>query len=193
MEGKILVVDNYDSFTYNLVYMVKKLSGKNPDVFRHDEISLDNVENYEKIILSPGPGIPNEFNLLNTLINVYSSTKSILGICLGLQAIGEAFGAKLINTKKVYHGVAHYIQINDSKEVLFQGLHRKFKAGRYHSWVLSKEDFPNDLKITALGPLNEIMAIRHKTYEVRGLQFHPESILTPQGERIIGNWLRKNP
>jgi anthranilate synthase component II len=190
MEGKILVVDNYDSFTYNLVYMVKKLSGKNPDVFRHDEISLDNVENYEKIILSPGPGIPNEFNLLNPLINVYSSTKSILGICLGLQAIGEAFGAKLINTKKVYHGVAHYIQINDSKEVIFQGLHRKFKAGRYHSWVLSKEDFPNDLKITALGPLNEIMAIRHQTYEVRGLQFHPESILTPQGERIIVNWLR---
>jgi len=190
MEGKILVVDNYDSFTYNLVYMVKKLYGKNPDVFRHDEISLDNVENYEKIILSPGPGLPNEFNLLNSLIKVYSSTKSILGICLGLQAIGVAFGAKLITTKKVYHGISHYIQINDSKEVIFKGLHRKFKAGRYHSWVLSKEDFPNDLKITALGPLNEIMAIRHKTYEVRGLQFHPESILTTQGERIIGNWLR---
>ncbi|WP_185856471.1 anthranilate synthase component II [Blattabacterium cuenoti] len=188
--NKILIVDNYDSFTYNLVHLVKQLT-KNPvQVFRNNEIKLSDVEKYKKIILSPGPGIPDESHILKPLIKRFSSTKSILGVCLGQQAIGEVFGATLLNTKKVYHGITSSINIVDPLEILFQKLPRKIKVGRYHSWIISSHNFPDDiLKITATGNQGEIMALRHKFYDVRGVQFHPESILTPYGEKIIENWL----
>ncbi|XOD68618.1 MAG: anthranilate synthase component II [Flavobacteriales bacterium AspAUS03] len=189
MKGKILVLDNYDSFTYNLVYAVKQLTKAPVEVFRNDEIALEAIDAYEKIILSPGPGIPNEAHILKPLIKTYAQTKSILGVCLGQQAIGEVFGAMLLNTQKVYHGVASLIEVTDPNETLFRGLPKKIEVGRYHSWIVSSEDFPTDLRITALGPQGEIMALRHKVYNVCGVQFHPESVLTPHGENIITNWL----
>ena len=187
---KILILDNYDSFTYNLVHVVKKIT-KNPvKVSRNNEIKLSDVEKYSKIILSPGPGIPEESHILKPLIKTFASTKSILGVCLGQQAIGEVFGATLLNTKEVYHGITSFIKIIDPLEVIFQKIPRKIKVGRYHSWIISSHNFPNDLlKITAVGDKGEIMALRHKFYDVCGVQFHPESILTPFGEKIIENWL----
>lgn len=187
--NKILILDNYDSFTYNLVHVVKKLT-KNPiQVSRNNEIKLSDIEKYKKIILSPGPGIPDEAHILKPLVKTFASTKSIFGVCLGQQAIGEVFGATLINTKKVYHGISSLIKIIDTKEILFQKLPREIKVGRYHSWIISTHNFPEELKITAVGDQGEIMALRHKFYDVRGVQFHPESILTPYGEKIIDNWL----
>ncbi|WP_185869802.1 anthranilate synthase component II [Blattabacterium cuenoti] len=186
---KILILDNYDSFTYNLVHAVKKLT-KNPiKVSRNNEIKLSDIEKYNKIILSPGPGIPDEAHILKPLIKTFASTKSIFGVCLGQQAIGEVFGATLLNTKEVYHGITSLVKIVDTKEILFKKLPKEIKVGRYHSWIISPHNFPNDLKITAIGDKGEIMALRHKYYDVRGVQFHPESILTPYGEKIIGNWL----
>ncbi|WP_185866203.1 anthranilate synthase component II [Blattabacterium cuenoti] len=188
--NKILILDNYDSFTYNLVHAVKKLT-KNPvQVYRNNEIKLSDIEKYNKIILSPGPGIPDEAHILKPLVKTFASTKSILGVCLGQQAIGEVFGAKLLNTKEVYHGIASSIKIVDPKEILFQKLPREIKVGRYHSWIISPHNFPEELKITAIGDKGEIMALRHKFYDIRGVQFHPESILTPYGEKIISNWLK---
>ncbi|WP_185862323.1 anthranilate synthase component II [Blattabacterium cuenoti] len=188
--NKILILDNYDSFTYNLVHAVKKLT-KNPvQVSRNNEIKLSDIEKYKKIILSPGPGIPDEAHILKPLIKTFASTKSILGVCLGQQAIGEVFGATLLNTKEVYHGIASFIKIVDSKEIIFQKLPREIKVGRYHSWIISPHNFPEVLQITAIGDKGEIMALRHKSYDVRGVQFHPESILTPYGEKIINNWLK---
>ncbi|WP_185858711.1 anthranilate synthase component II [Blattabacterium cuenoti] len=187
---KILILDNYDSFTYNLVHVVKTLTNNPIQVYRNNEIKLSDIEKYNKIILSPGPGIPDEAHILKPLVKTFASTKSIFGVCLGQQAIGEVFGATLLNTKEVYHGISSLIKIVDPKEILFKKLPREIKVGRYHSWIISPHNFPKELKITAIGDKGEIMALRHKSYDVRGVQFHPESILTPYGEKIIDNWLK---
>jgi len=188
---KILVFDNYDSFTYNLVHLVEKITHEKVDVFRNDQIALEKVKEYDKIILSPGPGIPEEAGLLLPLIKEYASTKSILGVCLGHQAIGEAFGGKLINLSTVYHGVATPIQIDSKKKSdLFKDLPDTIEVGRYHSWIIDEKNFPEELEITARDENNYIMALQHKKYDVRGVQFHPESILTPDGEVIMRNWLK---
>ncbi|TGN29333.1 anthranilate synthase component II [Empedobacter tilapiae] len=184
---KILVIDNYDSFTYNLVHSLKKFAD-DITVVRNDGITLEEVNNYDKILLSPGPGVPDEANLLKPIIEKYATTKSIFGVCLGQQAIGEVFGGKLLNTQEVFHGVESTIEVIKD-EVLFHNLPKKIEVGRYHSWVVSNEYFPEELEITAVGPKGEIMALRHKTYDVRGVQFHPESILTPLGDEMIKNWL----
>lgn len=188
---KILVLDNYDSFTYNLVHAVHRFTHAELDVFRNDEIAIDEIANYDKILLSPGPGIPDDANVLKPLIKKYAETKSILGVCLGQQAIGEVFGCQLLNTKKVYHGVATQAYILVDDEPLFKGLPKKIEVGRYHSWVVDKKGFSDKLEITAESPEGEIMALRHKIYDVRGVQFHPESVLTPLGEKIIKNWILK--
>lgn len=190
---KILVFDNYDSFTYNLVHLVEKILHQKVAVFRNDQIPLENVKEYDKIILSPGPGIPEEAGLLLPLIMEYAATKSILGVCLGQQAIGEAFGGKLENLSTVYHGVATAIKIKKEKlrkeSHLFDGMPSEFEAGRYHSWIVSKENFPDELEITAEDDNGYIMGLQHKKYDVLGVQFHPESVLTPMGEMIMRNWL----
>lgn len=192
---KILVFDNYDSFTYNLVHLVEKIIHEKVDVYRNDEIPLEKVKAYDKIILSPGPGIPEEAGLLLPLIKEYAASKSILGVCLGHQAIGQAFGGELINLSTVYHGVATSIRVGssesgvDSRSSLFEGLPNEFEVGRYHSWVVSEENFPDVLEITARDDNNYIMGLQHKSYDVQGVQFHPESVLTPKGEKILRNWL----
>jgi len=190
---KILVFDNYDSFTYNLVHLVEKITHQKVDVYRNDEIPLDDVNKYNKIILSPGPGIPEEAGLLLPLIKQYAPTKSILGVCLGHQAIGQAFGGKLTNLTKVYHGIATPITVNSNQLTvnrgLFAGLADEFIVGRYHSWVVSDEGFPEELEVTARDENNFIMALQHKTFDVQGVQFHPESVLTPSGETIMRNWI----
>ena len=187
--GRILVFDNYDSFTYNLVHLVEKITHKKVDVFRNDEISLEQVNAYDKIILSPGPGVPSEAGLLLPLIKLYAATKSILGVCLGHQAIGEAFGGTLTNLSKVYHGVATPIKITNKTSQILSGLPETIEVGRYHSWIISNENFPEELEITARDDNGYIMALQHKTYDVQGVQFHPESVLTPDGETILRNWL----
>ena len=185
---KILLLDNYDSFTYNLLHILKEL-GADVEVHRNDKIALEDVARFDKILLSPGPGIPEEAGILLPLIRRYAPEKSILGVCLGEQAIGEAFGAKLLNLQEVHHGVASEIRVI-ADEPLFRGMGERFMAGRYHSWVVSKEDFPECLEITAVDTRNNrIMGLRHRHYDVRGIQFHPESVLTPQGKTIIRNWL----
>jgi anthranilate synthase component 2 len=190
---KILVFDNYDSFTYNLVHLVEKILHQKVDVVRNDKIALGKVKEYDKIILSPGPGIPSEAGLLLPLIKEYAASKSILGVCLGHQAIGEAFGASLLNLSTVFHGVATPVfllnRTHPHGKKLFEGLPEKFEAGRYHSWIISEKDFPQELEVTAKDENNYIMAIHHKTYDVQGVQFHPESVLTPKGEQIMRNWL----
>jgi anthranilate synthase component 2 len=195
---KILVFDNYDSFTYNLVHLVKKITGDKVDVFRNDQIPMEDIQTYDKIILSPGPGLPSEAGMLLPLIKRYGSSKSILGVCLGHQAIGEAFGARLVNLAKVYHGVATPVNIVKRKITdsfghtdLFSGLPNGFMAGRYHSWVIDPAGFPESLEITAMDDSGHIMALQHKTYDILGVQFHPESVLTPEGEVIMRNWLSK--
>jgi anthranilate synthase component II len=204
---KILVFDNYDSFTYNLVHLVEKITHQKVDVYRNDQLPLEKVKDYDKIILSPGPGIPVEAGLLLPLIKEYASSKSILGVCLGHQAIGEAFGGKLVNLSTVYHGVATKIEVGGRKsevrgqksEVgtsaslrispLFEGLPNEIEVGRYHSWIISDENFPDELEVTARDENNYIMGLQHKKYDVQGVQFHPESVLTPMGEEILRNWL----
>jgi len=186
---RIAVIDNYDSFTYNLVHLVKSL-GVEVDVFRNDQFQLSSLELYDKLLLSPGPGIPSEAGLLLEVIKTYASRKSILGICLGHQAIGEVFGGRLVRLRQVYHGVATPCeQMMD--EPLFADLPRHFEVGRYHSWVVSREDFPDCLQVTALSSDGQVMALRHKQYDVCGLQFHPESVLTPLGETILSDWIRR--
>ena len=189
--ANILVFDNYDSFTYNLVHYVRKVGGHSVDVFRNDEIALDDVEKYDGIILSPGPGIPEEAGLLLPLIKRYYSTKRIFGVCLGQQAIAEAFGGTLNNLDTVFHGVASAINISNPKHYIFNGLPQKIDVGRYHSWVVSKETLPACLTIEAEDGNGEIMALSHKDFDVCGVQFHPESVLTPQGLEIIRNWLNR--
>ena len=191
---KILVFDNYDSFTYNLVHLVEQITGNQVDVYRNDELPLEKVKDYDKILLSPGPGVPSEAGLLLPLIKEYAATKSILGVCLGHQAIGEAFGGTLTNLSTVYHGIATPVQqlANEGKySRLFEGLANEFVVGRYHSWVVDQQDFPADLQVTAKEEHGYIMALEHKTYDVQGVQFHPESILTPDGAIILKNWLKK--
>lgn len=201
---KILVFDNYDSFTYNLVHLVEKITHVRVDVHRNDQIPMEDVKKYDKIILSPGPGIPEEAGLLLPLIREYASSKSILGVCLGHQAIGEAFGGKLVNLSTVYHGVATPVRIASSElsvvsdspltihhsRELFDGLPSTFEVGRYHSWIVSDEGFPKELEVTARDENNYIMGLQHKKFDVQGVQFHPESVLTPKGEEILRNWLK---
>lgn len=190
---KILIFDNYDSFTYNLVHVVEKIINDKVDVYRNDKIPLEKVKEYDKIILSPGPGIPVESGLLLPLIKEYASSKSILGVCLGLQAIGEAFGGSLVNLKTVYHGVATKIKVNPERTKsgndVFNSLDSELEVGRYHSWIVSKKNFPPVLEITAEDGNGYIMALRHKIFDVQGVQFHPESVLTPMGEVMMRNWL----
>lgn len=186
---KILVFDNYDSFTYNLVHLVEKITGEKVNVFRNDQIALADVAAYDKIILSPGPGIPEEAGLLIQLIKEYASSKSILGVCLGHQAIAEAFGGKLINLSTVFHGVATPVKILNSKSKILKGLTGSIEVGRYHSWIVSDENFPGELEVTARDDNGYIMGLQHKEFDVQGVQFHPESVLTPDGEKILRNWL----
>lgn len=186
---KILVVDNYDSFTYNLVYIIRQLGyGPQMDIFRNDKIGLEEVRKFDKILLSPGPGIPSEAGIMPSLLKKYASTKDILGICLGHQAIGEAFGGDLINLSEVVHGLASEVKIED--DLLFQGLPEHFKIGRYHSWVINEFSLSPDLEIIARTPDRQIMGVRHKKFKVRGLQFHPESVLTEYGVEMMRNWLK---
>jgi anthranilate synthase component II len=185
---KILVIDNYDSFTYNLVHYLEDLHCQ-VTVYRNDEFDIDEVKNFDKILLSPGPGVPDEAGLLKAVIKTYAPTKSILGVCLGQQAIGEVFGASLTNLEKVYHGVATKVNITVDDEKLYDGLEKQIEVGRYHSWVVNPEGFPDDLEITSVDANGQIMSLRHKKYDVRGVQYHPESILTPHGKKILENWV----
>ena len=185
---KIIVIDNYDSFTYNLVHYLEDLNCE-VTVYRNDEFDIEELQKFDKILLSPGPGIPDEAGLLKEVIKTYAATKSILGVCLGQQAIAEVFGGSLINLEKVYHGVATNIKIQVQDEPLFKGLESEIEVGRYHSWVVNSTDFPEVLEITSLDENGQIMSLRHKTYDVRAVQFHPESILTPHGKKILENWV----
>ena len=184
---KIVIIDNYDSFTYNLSHLVKEL-GAEVTVLRNDQFALSDLESYNKIILSPGPGIPSEAGLLCDVIRTYAGRKPILGVCLGHQAIGEVFGAKLENLSDVFHGVATSCHIV-ADEPIFSGMERDITIGRYHSWVVSREDFPDCLEITAVSDEGQIMALRHRELNVRGIQFHPESVLTPDGKKMLQNWM----
>lgn len=186
---KILVIDNYDSFTYNLVHYLRDLDA-DVTVFRNDEFELSEVEKFDKIVLSPGPGIPDEAGLLKQVIQKYASSKSILGVCLGQQAIAEVFGGNLINLEQVYHGVATKINVIVNDEILFNDLEESFDVGRYHSWIV-ENPLPEVLEITSVDVNGQIMSLRHKMYDVRGVQFHPESVLTPNGKMILKNWLSK--
>jgi anthranilate synthase component 2 len=186
-----LVIDNYDSFTYNLVHLLQEL-GAEYEVVRNDKFELDYVDQFDKILLSPGPGIPEEAGLLMDVIRTYAARKSILGICLGQQAITEVFGGSLFNMPKPLHGVATDIIITDDDEKLFQDFPRDSKIGRYHSWAVDKETLPEVLKITALDPDGVVMALSHRDYDVRSMQFHPESVLTDNGKKLIENWLKNS-
>lgn len=188
---KILVLDNYDSFTYNLVHIVEKITHKKIDVYRNDAIALEDIQRYDKILLSPGPGIPSEAGILLPLIKSYAPSKSILGICLGEQAIGESFGASLENMSEVYHGIASDCHLTDTDSYLFAQMPKTFSVGRYHSWIVSQQNFPDTLSITAIDNQGAIMALQHNNYDVQGVQFHPESILTPLGSTILQNWLHR--
>ena len=185
---KIVIIDNYDSFTYNLSHLLKEL-GAEVEVVRNDKFELKDLEQYDKIVLSPGPGIPSEAGLLLDVIRTYAGRKPILGVCLGHQAIGEVFGASLENLKEVYHGV----QTEGTQlgiDYIFDGLPERVMMGRYHSWVVAKDSVPESLEVTAMSDDGEIMAMRHRQYDIHGIQFHPESVLTPEGKTIVGNFLK---
>lgn len=184
----IVVIDNYDSFTYNLVHYLEDLDCK-VVVVRNDEFELEELEKFDKILLSPGPGVPSDAGLLKDVIQKYGASKSILGVCLGQQAIAEVFGGSLTNLEKVHHGVASTITLLVTDEPIFEGLPNQFEVGRYHSWVVSKNDFPPDLEITSTDIEGQIMSLRHRKFDIKGVQFHPESILTPLGKKILENWL----
>jgi anthranilate synthase component 2 len=190
MKKKIVVIDNYDSFTYNLVHYLENMNTE-VTVFRNDEFELEELNSFDKILLSPGPGIPDEAGLLKQVISKYASNKSILGICLGQQAIGEIFGATLANLDKVHHGIASKITLLVEDEILFTNLPKEIEVGRYHSWVISNVNFPESLEITSVDGNGEIMSIRHKTLDVKGVQFHPESVLTPHGKTMLSNWVNQ--
>lgn len=187
---KILVIDNYDSFTYNLVHYLEAF-GCDVTVKRNDKLTLEEVDAFDKIVLSPGPGIPDEAGLLKSIIKTYASSKSILGVCLGLQAIAEVFGGSLINLDTVYHGMASTIKIVAKDAVLYRNIPETLEVGRYHSWIVSPK-LPTDLVVTSVDDEGQIMSLKHKHYDVRGVQFHPESILTPQGEQILRNWVESS-
>lgn len=184
---KTVIIDNYDSFTFNLAHLIKEL-GTEVDVVRNDQFELPALERYDKIVLSPGPGIPSEAGLLLDVIRTYAGKKPMLGVCLGHQAIGEVFGAKLENLSEVYHGISTDCE-HFSNDPIFEGVPTHFEVGRYHSWVVSKQGFPDCLEVTAESPDGNIMALRHKDYPIHGIQFHPESVLTPLGKQIVKNWL----
>ncbi|MBA0883628.1 anthranilate synthase component II [Flavobacterium undicola] len=184
---KILVIDNYDSFTYNLVHYLEDLNCE-VTVYRNDEFELDEIAHFDKILLSPGPGIPDEAGLLKPVIAKYGATKSIFGVCLGQQAIGEVYGGTLSNLDKVYHGVATLVKTVVDDELLFQGLEKEFEVGRYHSWVVDAT-LPDVLEATSFDENGQVMSLRHKTFDVRGVQFHPESVLTPNGKKMLENWV----
>ncbi|WP_278035331.1 anthranilate synthase component II [Flavobacterium nitratireducens] len=184
---KILVIDNYDSFTYNLVHYLEDLNCA-VTVYRNDEFELEDVAQFDKILLSPGPGIPDEAGLLKPVIEKYGPTKSIFGVCLGQQAIGEVYGGTLSNLDKVYHGVATTVKTVVDDEITFQGLEKEFEVGRYHSWVVDAT-LPDSLEATSFDENGQVMSLRHKTYDVRGVQFHPESVLTPNGKKMLENWV----
>lgn len=203
---KTVIIDNYDSFTYNLAHLVKEL-GAEVDVLRNDKFELEELEKYDKIILSPGPGIPEEAGLLLEVIRTYAGRKPILGVCLGEQAIGQAFGGKLTNLSEVFHGIQTNIVIRDeglmisssslnthhsslNTDYIFSGLPTEIPVGRYHSWVVDTDGFPEELVITAISSEGQIMALKHREYDIHGIQFHPESVLTPDGKQIVGNWLK---
>lgn len=185
---KIVIIDNYDSFTYNLSHLVKEL-GAEVTVYRNDQFEMSQLEEFDKIILSPGPGIPSEAGLLLDVIKAYAGKKPILGVCLGHQAIGESFGGKLTNIGEVVHGVATPCHITKD-DYLFEGLPKDIEIGRYHSWVVDTEAFPECLEVTSTSDEGFIMSLRHREYDIRGIQYHPESVLTPDGKTIIGNWLK---
>ncbi len=184
---KILVIDNYDSFTYNLVHYLEDLNC-DVTVVRNDKLELEDVEPFDKIVLSPGPGIPDEAGLLKVIIQTYASTKSIFGVCLGQQAIGEVFGGAIINLDEVYHGVATKVSISVDDEYIFEGLNKDIEVGRYHSWVVDPM-LPEELEATSFDSNGQVMSLRHKVYDVRGVQYHPESVLTPDGKKILENWV----
>ena len=192
---RLLVLDNYDSFTYNLVHLAKEILGETVDVYRNDAITLEEVAAYDRILLSPGPGIPEEAGILLPLIKTFAPTKSLFGVCLGHQAIGEVFGGSLTNLDKVYHGVATHIELcpdlgfSINRNDWFMGSQNKLEVGRYHSWIVSRQNFPSELEATALDEQGMIMALRHRSYDVQGVQFHPESVLTPNGKKMLENWL----
>jgi anthranilate synthase component 2 len=186
---KIMVLDNYDSFTYNLVHILKELTGGPVDVYRNDEIGLAQIDKYDKIVISPGPGVPDQAGITKKIISHFAPVKSILGVCLGCQAIAEVFGGTIINLDKVYHGMETNINVTDESDRIFRDIPVSFPAGRYHSWVVNEENFPSDLKITAKDDDGMIMALTHLTYDVKGVQFHPESVLTKHGKQILLNWL----
>jgi anthranilate synthase component 2 len=187
-QKKILVIDNYDSFTYNLVHYLEDLDCE-VTVYRNDEFDIDEIAIFDKILLSPGPGIPDEAGLLKAVIQKYAPTKSIFGVCLGQQAIGEVFGGTLSNLDKVYHGVSSMVKTSVNDELLFEGLGTEFEVGRYHSWVVDS-NLPDVLEATSFDENGQVMSLRHKTYDVRGVQFHPESVLTPNGKKILENWVK---
>ncbi|HEY4653680.1 MAG TPA: aminodeoxychorismate/anthranilate synthase component II [Cyclobacteriaceae bacterium] len=184
----ILVLDNYDSFTYNLVHIIREL-GYDPEVYRNDKIETEAVERYDKILISPGPGLPDEAGVMKAVIRKYAPTKSILGICLGHQGIGEVFGAKLFNIPRVLHGVTSTARVTDANEILFRNVPSSFQATHYHSWAVERESIPGSLLITAVNDEGLVMGLRHEVFDVRGLQFHPESVMTKEGPKMISNWL----
>jgi anthranilate synthase component 2 len=188
---KILVIDNYDSFTYNLVHIIREHPGCTVEVFRNDRISVEEVSVFDDIVLSPGPGLPSEAGIMEQVIEKYAATKKIFGICLGMQAIGEVFGGTLVNLPQVYHGVATPVFRQDTDDPILEGVPQEFMAGRYHSWVIGEKDFPKELLITSRDSEGRIMSIRHRDFPVFGLQFHPESILTPFGKLMIDNFLEQ--
>lgn len=189
---KILVIDNYDSFTYNLVHMVENITGEYPAVFRNDEIKIEAINEYDLIILSPGPGIPDEAGILKEVIKTYAATKPIFGVCLGLQAIAEVFGGSLENLDTVFHGVASTMKVTNSDATIYKNIPAEFEAARYHSWIASLKDFPSELEITSVDEFGEIMSLQHKTYNISAVQYHPESILTPLGEKMVRNFIEAN-
>ncbi|WP_296638272.1 aminodeoxychorismate/anthranilate synthase component II [Polaribacter sp.] len=186
---KILIIDNYDSFTYNLVHMVEEITGAFPAVFRNDEISINQIDEFDLIMLSPGPGIPDEAGILKEVIKTYAGVKPIFGVCLGLQAITEVFGGKIINLNDVYHGVATEMKVTDNSAVIFKDVPETFLAARYHSWAATDEGFPNEIKVTARDEEGLIQAIEHVAYQISAVQFHPESILTDVGKQLVTNFI----
>jgi anthranilate synthase component 2 len=188
---KILLLDNYDSFTYNLKQLITQFGNLQLDILKNDQLTLKEVEKYDKIVLSPGPGLPKDAGIMLDIIRKYGPKKPVLGICLGHHAIAEVYGAKLFNLEQAVHGIARETSVL-KQDLLFHSLEKKFKVGLYHSWAVSDEDFPNELEIIARSEMDIIMALRHKVFNVKSLQFHPESIMTPQGKKMLWNWLAES-
>lgn len=188
---QIVIIDNYDSFTYNLVHLVENITGEYPAVFRNDEIEIADLNKYDAILLSPGPGIPDEAGILKETIKTYAGKKPIFGVCLGLQAITEVFGGTIENLDDVFHGVATTMKVTNPEAVIYKNIPKEFEAARYHSWIASKSSFPEELEITSVDEFGSIMSLQHKTFNISAVQYHPESILTPLGEQIVRNFIEQ--